>query len=448
MSEVRKLRVIVIGTGYVGLVTGTCFADIGHRVTCVDINEHKIAALLQGIIPIYEPGLDELVKNNVETGRLSFSTNLKEVLHEAEVVFIAVGTPSNDEGAADLSYVFSAAKEIGEHLSHDCVIVNKSTVPVGTAEAVQAIIQDELSKRHLHIKFSVVSNPEFLKEGKAIEDFMMPDRIVVGAENEYAKVLMVNLYKPLNGAQDKLMIMSRRDAEMTKYVANAMLATRISFMNEIATLCDAWHVDVEQVRQGIGSDVRIGPHFLLSGCGYGGSCFPKDVKALIHMAHEMNIDPIVLNSVDKRNDLQKRILFEKLIAVFNGDLQDKTIALWGLAFKPETDDLREASSQVFIEEALSHGAIIRAYDPVAMTAAKEHFPKAWFKSLTLMESAEETLMGADALVIATEWSVFRKADLDAIKKAMHGNRVIDGRNIFDPAKAKSAGLNYVGVGRK
>lgn len=442
------MRVIVIGTGYVGLVTGTCFADIGHRVTCVDINEHKIAALLQGIIPIYEPGLEELVKKNVEAGSLSFSTNLKEVLHEAKAIFIAVGTPSDDEGAADLSYVFSAAKEIGEHLSHDCIIVNKSTVPVGTAEKVQMIIQDELSKRFMHIKFSVVSNPEFLKEGKAIEDFMVPDRIVIGLDNEHAKTLMTNLYQPLKGAQGKLMIMSCRDAEMTKYVANAMLATRISFMNEVANLCDAWNVDVEQVRQGIGSDVRIGPHFLLSGCGYGGSCFPKDVKALIHMAHEMKITPLVLNAVDKRNDLQKRILFEKLITLFNGELQGKTIALWGLAFKPETDDLREASSQVFLAEAIMHGATIKAYDPVAMEAAKKYFPTAWFESLILMETPEEALKDADALVIATEWPVFKKIDLDAIKKAMHGNVVIDGRNIFDPVKAKNAGLHYVGVGRK
>lgn len=443
------MQIIVIGTGYVGLVTGVCFADLGNDVTCIDIDEAKIEKLKQGISPIYEPGLDDLLKKNMQSNRLKFSSELTHFFNEPAIFFIAVGTPSSEDGAADLSYVCQAAQEIGRNLKHTSIIVNKSTVPVGTADKVNAIICEELTKRHIDVEYAVVSNPEFLKEGKAIQDFMQPDRVVIGVDKDYAAKAMGELYFPLLRETQKIMFMSPKDAEMTKYVANAMLATKISFMNEMALLCDALDVDVDNVRQGIGADSRIGPYFIYPGCGYGGSCFPKDVKALKYMASSVNIKADVLIAVDERNNKQKEILLEKLLAKMQNQLKDKIIAVWGLAFKPDTDDMREASSVVFIQEAIKQGAKIQAYDPIAMDAAKKMFPAEWFatKALTFCSSADTALKQADALVLVTEWSEFKAVDLKKIHASMRGNLIIDGRNIFDPETVKKLGFEYSGIGR-
>ncbi|HKI51905.1 MAG TPA: UDP-glucose/GDP-mannose dehydrogenase family protein, partial [Geothermobacteraceae bacterium] len=367
------MQLTVVGTGYVGLVTGTCFAEMGHHVTCVDIDAKKVVQLEQGIIPIHEPGLEPMVKANFAEGRLKFTTSLANAMLDSNIYFIAVGTPPGEDGSADLQHVLGVAREIGRHLEQYAVIVDKSTVPVGTADKVRAAVADELAQRGVDIPFDVVSNPEFLKEGAAIEDFMKPDRIVIGAESDQAAELMGRLYASFNRSYDRTIFMGIRDAEMTKYAANAMLATKISFINEIATLCDRLDVDVENVRRGIGSDQRIGFHFIYPGCGYGGSCFPKDVKALVHTAEINNFQPTLLHAVEARNQAQRRVLFDKIISRFGTDLSGKTFAVWGLAFKPGTDDMREASAEVLIRLLIEAGAKVCAYDPVAMEVARELF---------------------------------------------------------------------------
>ena len=444
------MNLTVIGTGYVGLVTGSCFAEMGNNVTCVDADPSKVAMLKEGKVPIYEPGLDVMVSNNVREGRLQFSASLAEGMNGSNLYFIGVGTPSNHDGSADLSQVLAVAKEIGQHLDDYAVIVDKSTVPVGTADRVRAVIEAELQKRGVEIEFDVVSNPEFLKEGVAIEDFMRPDRIIVGAETDRAREIMRQLYAPFNMNRDRTMFMGVRDAEMTKYAANAMLATKISFINEIANLCDLLDVDVENVRRGIGSDSRIGYSFIYPGCGYGGSCFPKDVRALIHLAESCQFDSQVLRSVDERNKRQQRVLFEKVCQRFGSDLSGFTIGLWGLAFKPGTDDLREASSLVLLHDLIGAGARVKAYDPIAMDAARKILPKAWFDNcdLVLTDHQYDALKTADAMVLVTEWKPFRTPDFRAMKKIMKQPVIIDGRNQYDPEQVAEEGFEYQGIGRR
>jgi UDPglucose 6-dehydrogenase len=443
------MKLSVVGTGYVGLVTGACFAEMGNVVTCVDIDEVKIENLKKGILPIYEPGLDEIVKNNYREGRLKFTTSLPDSLEGAQACFIAVGTPPGEDGSADLQYVLAVAREIGANLKDYCAIVDKSTVPVGTAEKVRAAVQMELDARGSAVPFDVVSNPEFLKEGAAVEDFTRPDRIVVGCDSDKSVEVMRELYAPFTRNHERLVLMGVKEAEMTKYAANAMLATKISFMNEVANLCDRMGVDVEKVRVGIGSDARIGYSFIYPGCGYGGSCFPKDVKALVSMAKENGLEPLVLNAVEARNYEQKRYLSRKIEAHFGNDLSGKTFALWGLAFKPKTDDMREASSIVLLEYLLENGAKVRAYDPVAMEVARRELPKAWFDSgrLEFVNHQYDALMGADALVLVTEWKAFRTPDFSFMEEVMKGKVIFDGRNVFDPEKVRKLGFAYYGVGR-
>ncbi len=443
------MKLSVVGSGYVGLVTGACFAEMGNVVTCVDIDEAKIANLEKGILPIYEPGLEEIVVNNYREGRLKFTTSLSASLAGASACFIAVGTPPGEDGSADLQYVLAVAREIGQSLTEYCAIVDKSTVPVGTAEKVREAVQAELDKRGSSIPFDVVSNPEFLKEGAAVEDFTRPDRIVVGCDSERSVEVMRELYAPFTRNHERLVLMGIKEAEMTKYAANAMLATKISFMNEIANLCDRMGVDVEKVRVGIGSDARIWYSFIYPGCGYGGSCFPKDVKALLSMAKENGIDPLVLGAVEARNYEQKRYISRKIEAHFGEDLSGKTFALWGLAFKPKTDDMREASSIVLIESLLARGAKVKAYDPVAMEVAKRELDKDWFASggLELVGHQYDALVGADALVLVTEWKAFRTPDFSFMEEVMKGRVIFDGRNVFDPEKVKKLGFSYYGVGR-
>jgi UDPglucose 6-dehydrogenase len=445
-----RMNISVIGAGYVGLVTGACFADLGNHVTCIDINQEKIDRLNQGELPIYEPGLEAIVKANSEAGRLHFLTSLKDQQHEPHVIFIAVGTPSDDQGSADLRYVLSAARSIGQYINQYCIIVDKSTVPVGMADQVGSVIQEELKKRNKTVDFDVVSNPEFLREGAAIDDFMRPDRVVVGCNNEKAKKIMSDLYLPLMRNPERIYFMNVKDAEMTKYVANAMLATRISFMNEMAVLCEKLGADVENVRMGVGADSRIGNAFLYPGCGYGGSCFPKDVKALIKMAENNNMDPFILHAVEKRNSLQKRILFEKITHVFGKDLSRLKIGVWGLSFKPDTDDMREASSLILLEQLMQHGVQVCAYDPVAMPIARQILPTQWLSSgqLQLVDDQYEALRDADALVLVTEWKSFRYPDLDVMKQTMRSRVIIDGRNQYDLKQMEEAGFNYYGIGRK
>lgn len=442
-------NITVIGAGYVGLVTGACFAELGNYVTCVDINKEKVANLKKGILPIYEPGLESMVVSNVESGRLNFVTSMKELKSAPQVIFIAVGTPSDKDGSADMTYVLEAARSIGEHIKDYCVVVDKSTVPVGVADQVKNIIQEELKKRNLTVKFDMVSNPEFLREGAAIEDFMKPDRIVIGFSSKKARTIMHELYTPILRNPEKIYFMSVKDAEMTKYVANAMLATKISFMNEMAVLCENMGVDVENVRIGIGSDARIGNAFIYPGCGYGGSCFPKDVKALIKMAENHGIDPLVLRAVEERNFYQKRVLPEKLLQLFGDDLTGITIGIWGLSFKPGTDDMREASSIVLIDNLITKNARVQAYDPVAMPVAKQLFPDEWFKTkkLQLVEHQYAALDDADALVLVTEWKPFCYPDLTAMKKLMRRKLILDGRNQYDPKQMKDAEFEYYGIGR-
>jgi len=443
------VNIVVIGAGYVGLVTGTCFAELGNHVTCVDVNKEKIANLKKGILPIYEPGLDTLVATNLAEGRLHFVTSLKEVTSEPHIIFIAVGTPSDKDGSADMQYVLEAAKNIGAHIKHYCVVVDKSTVPVGVADQVKNMIQDGLKKRKVKTKFDMVSNPEFLREGAAIDDFMRPDRIIIGLTSKKAKSIMLELYTPIVRQPEKMYFMSVKDAEMTKYVANAMLATKISFMNEMAVLCDRLGVDVENVRLGIGSDSRIGNSFIYPGCGYGGSCFPKDVKALVKMAEMNGVDPLVLRAVEERNFHQKQVLPQKIMKKFGKDLSGIKIAVWGLSFKPGTDDMREASSIVLLDQLLARGAVVQAYDPVAMPVAKNILPKDWFKSkkLRLAEHQYDALNGADALVLVTEWKPFCYPDMAAMKKLMRQRVIFDGRNQYDPHQMKEAEFEYYGMGR-
>lgn len=439
----------VIGTGYVGLVTGACFAEMGNEVWCVDVDAAKIEGLKAGKLPIYEPGLEEIVERNYQEGRLRFTTDLGEAMAECDVLFIAVGTPPLEDGSADLQHVLTVARDIGRRLSRYSVIVDKSTVPVGTAERVRRAIQAELDARGVSIPFDVVSNPEFLKEGAAVEDFMRPDRIIVGTDSEAARERMAELYAPFNRSHQRVIHMGVRDAEMTKYAANAMLATKISFMNEIAALCERYGVDVENVRLGIGADHRIGYHFIYPGCGYGGSCFPKDVKALIAMAQAAGVEPEVLAAVEERNAKQKRVLEEKIVARFGEDLTGRTFGVWGLAFKPGTDDMREAPSIPLIEGLIGRGAKVRAYDPVAMDNARRVFPAQWFDEgrLVFTRHQYDALEEADAMVLVTEWKPFRHPDFAAIKRLLKTPVIFDGRNQYDPQQLQRLGIAYVGIGR-
>jgi UDPglucose 6-dehydrogenase len=443
------MNLTVVGSGYVGLVTGACFAEMGNVVTCVDMDHGKIAKLNEGVLPIYEPGLEGIVKENSAAGRIKFTTSLPEALAESSVHFIAVGTPPNGDGSADLSHVLAVAREIGQHLNDYAVIVDKSTVPVGTAEKVHDTIRDELRLRGVEVDFDVVSNPEFLKEGAAVDDFMRPDRIILGSDSPRARETLEALYAPFNRSHQRALFMGVRDAEMTKYAANAMLATKISFMNEIANLCERLGVDVENVRQGIGSDSRIGYAFIYPGCGYGGSCFPKDVKALVHMAQACEFEPSVLSAVEARNERQKRALLEKIVRRFGSDLTGRTFALWGLAFKPGTDDLREAPAVVLLNGLIGAGAKVQAYDPVAMESACRQFPGEWLASgmLTLAEHQYDALKGVDALALVTEWKPFRHPDFSAMKRLMKTPIVFDGRNQYDPKQMKMEGFEYTGIGR-
>lgn len=440
------MNITIIGTGYVGLVTGTCFAEMGNHVTCVDIDEAKLRQLEQGIVPIHEPGLDTMISRNVTAERLRFSSSLASSLNDSEVVFIAVGTPPNEDGSADLSHVLAVAKQIGELLTHPVVIVDKSTVPVGTADKVTAAIQDELDARNNSLEFDVVSNPEFLKEGAAIEDFMSPDRIVVGTSNERSREVMRALYAPFSRNHDKLQFMGVRDAEMTKYAANAMLATKISFMNEIALMCESFGVDVEAVRKGIGSDPRIGFSFIYPGAGYGGSCFPKDVRALVSMAQDTDVDPLIFSAVEARNNAQKHVMFGKIQRHFGDNLSGVTFAIWGLAFKPETDDVREASALKVITSLLEAGAKIIAYDAKAIETSKLALGEL-ADQVSFVENMYEAINGADALVVMTEWKEFRQPNFAELANRLSKKVIFDGRNIYEPAVLANHGLHYIGIGR-
>ena len=440
------MNIAIVGTGYVGLVSGTCFADTGANVTCIDVDEKKIERLNNGEIPIYEPGLDELVVKNVKAGRLKFSSDLASVLNDQEIVFSAVGTPPDEDGSADLKYVLQVAKTIGENLNRYLVVVTKSTVPVGTARKVRETIQAELDKRGVDITFDVASNPEFLKEGNAIKDFMSPDRVVVGIESEKAKKTLTKLYKPFLINNFRVIFMDIPSAEMTKYAANSMLATRISFMNDIANLCELVGADVNMVRQGIGADTRIGRKFLYAGCGYGGSCFPKDVKALIKTADKAGYSMEVLKAVERVNERQKHVLFNKLVKAYGDEkeLKGKTIAIWGLSFKPETDDMRESTALVIIDSLLKAGCNIRAYDPVAMDECKRRLPDA---PITYFRDMYDAVLDADAMLLLTEWKEFRLPTWAVIKKEMIRPLVIDGRNIFDIEELEENGFEYHCIGK-
>lgn len=444
------MNISVIGTGYVGLVTGTCFAEMGHTVTCVDIDESKIEGLKKGILPIYEPGLEELVLENYKEGRLVFTTSLQQAAKDATVHFIAVGTPPGEDGSADLQYVLAVANELGQYMSHDYnIVVDKSTVPVGTGDKVRSAVQTELDKRNSAINFDVVSNPEFLKEGAAIEDFMRPDRIVVGSDSEKALKIMQEIYHPFMRNHEVIVTMGLRDAEMTKYAANAMLATKISFMNEVAALCEKLDVDVENVRLGIGSDQRIGYHFIYPGCGYGGSCFPKDVKALLSIAQENGIDPVLLDAVERRNNTQKYRLFEKVSAYYDNKLEGLTFAIWGLSFKPGTDDMREAPALVLIRQLIEAGANIQAHDPVAIETCKAELPVEWVESgkIKFYEHQYDALKDTDAMVLITEWKPFRNPDFELIKSNLKKPVIFDGRNQYEPTQMSELGIHYTGIGR-
>ena len=437
------MKIAIVGTGYVGLVTGTCFAEMGVDVTCVDVQEEKISNLKKGIIPIYEPGLEDLVHKNYEAGRLHFTTDLCEVLDDVEVVFSAVGTPPDEDGSADLHYVLEVARTIGRNMTHYTLVVTKSTVPVGTARKVKDAIRAELSARGLDIPFDVASNPEFLKEGNAVDDFMKPDRVVVGVESEEAKVLMERLYKPFMMSNYRLLFTDIPSAEMIKYAANSMLATRISFMNDIANLCELVGADVNMVRQGIGSDSRIGSKFLYPGCGYGGSCFPKDVKALVKTAEKAGYEMRVLKAVEEVNASQKELLFKKLLKHFGGDLRGKRVALWGLAFKPETDDMREATSLVLIDLLLGAGASVKVYDPIAMGECRRRIGD----GVEYAKDMYDAVVDADALLLVTEWKEFRVPSWEVVKRVMKGNVVVDGRNIYDASELQRRGFVYNCIGR-
>lgn len=439
------MKIAIVGTGYVGLVTGTCFAEMGTEVFCIDIDQNKIDKLKNGIIPIFEPGLDEMVERNHKAGRLNFTTELSSILNEVDIVFSAVGTPPDEDGSADLKYVLDVARTIGQELNKYMVIVTKSTVPVGTAKLIKKTIQEELDKRALtDLKFDVASNPEFLKEGAAITDFMQPDRVVVGVESDEAKQLMERLYKPFTLNNYRIIYTDIPSAEMIKYAANAMLATRISFMNDIANMCEIVGADINMVRKGIGADVRIGSKFLYAGCGYGGSCFPKDVKALIHTAQNLGYEMKILEAVEEVNEFQKKILFEKLMKYYDNDIKGKTIAVWGLAFKPKTDDMREAPSLVIIDKILEAGGKVKAYDPVAMEEAKRILGD----SITYAKDIYDATLEADAILMVTEWNEFRLPTWEVIKKTMKKPVVFDGRNIYNKQEMNEIGFDYFGIGIK
>ena len=439
------MNIAVVGTGYVGLVTGTCFSEMGVHVTCIDVDERKIEALNKGIIPIYEPGLETLVHKNMKSGRLRFSTRLEDVLNSVEIVFSAVGTPPDEDGSADLKYVLDVAHTIGKHLNRYVVVATKSTVPVGTASKVKAVIEEELKTRGVNIEFDVASNPEFLKEGNAVKDFMSPDRVVVGVESQRARKLMARLYKPFMIVSDRLIFTDIPSAEMIKYAANSMLATRISFMNDIANLCELVGADVNMVRKGIGSDTRIGKKFLYAGCGYGGSCFPKDVKALIKTAADNGYDLRVLKAVEEVNNDQKLVLYQKIVKHYGDErmLRGKTVAMWGLAFKPETDDMREAPSLILIDLLLKAGVTVKVYDPVAMDECRRRIGDRVIYSQNMYDAAE----GADALMLVTEWKEFRIPNTDTLLAKMHGRLILDGRNILDAEELRLAGFEYHCIGK-
>jgi UDPglucose 6-dehydrogenase len=439
------LKITVVGTGYVGLVSGACLADVGNDVLCLDLDAGKIKILNDGGIPIYEPGLQEMVNRNHKAGRLSFTTDVAQAVAYGTVQFIAVGTPPAEDGSADLQHVLAAARNIGRHMRDYRVVVDKSTVPVGTADKVRAAIAEELKKRGADIAYSVVSNPEFLKEGAAVEDFMRPDRIVVGSDDERATQTMRNLYAPFQRSHERVIVMDVRSAELTKYAANAMLATRISFMNELANLAERLGADIECVRRGIGADPRIGYHFLYPGAGYGGSCFPKDVQALMRTAGEAGMDLRILDAVERANAAQKQVLGAKILKRFGADLKGLTFALWGLAFKPNTDDMREAPSRVLVAELLARGAGITAYDPVAMSEARHIYQTE--SRVRFADSPMAALEGADALAIVTEWKEFRSPDFQRIKQVLRTPAIFDGRNLYDPAEVRQNGLEYYPIGR-
>lgn len=439
------MNITVVGTGYVGLVSGTCLAEVGNHVLCIDIDQSKIDRLNNGEIPIYEPGLEELVKKNVQEGRLSFSSDIKQGVDYGSIIFIAVGTPPDEDGSADLKHVLAVASDIGKHMNDYRVVVTKSTVPVGTADKVKYAVNAALEEKGSTTSFSVVSNPEFLKEGAAVDDFLKPDRIVVGAEDERAIELMRELYAPFNRNHERTIIMDIRSAEMTKYAANAMLATKISFMNEMANLAELLGADIENVRHGIGADPRIGYYFIYPGCGYGGSCFPKDVQALHRTAKSVGYDAQILDAVEAVNKRQKSVIVEKIIKQFGNDLTGKKFAVWGLAFKPETDDMREAPSRTIIEALWQRGATVAAYDPVAEEEVVRIYGKR--DDLALVSDPYDALDDADAMIVVTEWKVFRSPDLDTMMSRMKTPIIFDGRNIFQPASVRKAGFEYFGIGR-
>jgi len=438
------MRIIVVGTGYVGLVTGACFAESGVNVICVDNNGEKIQQLNNGTVPIYEPGLESIIKRNVEKKRLSFTTSLKEGIEHAEVIFVAVGTPPGEDGSADLKHVLEVAKEIGSVIKNHIVVVTKSTVPVGTSEKIRHTIQKELDKRKVDVLFDMASNPEFLKEGAAVEDFLKPERIVIGIDNEKTAEIMKRLYMPFVLNNHPILFMDIASAEITKYAANAMLATRISFINEIANLCDILGADINYVRKGIGSDSRIGSKFIYPGSGYGGSCFPKDVKAIIKTASDNGYELNVIKAVEKANDYQKNVIFNKMLSHFHNDLKNKTIGIWGLSFKPKTDDIREASSLILIEKLLEAGARIKAYDPAATNEAKKELGD----KIEYCGDQYEAIDGADAMALMTEWSEFHLPDFTRMADLMNNKVIFDGRNIYDPAELKRLGFTYYGIGRR
>lgn len=439
------MKLAIMGTGYVGLVSGACFSDLGHDVVCVDIDEAKVAALDAGKVPIYEPGLEEMVRENTRAGRLSFSTNVKKAVRDALMIFICVGTPPRADGTADLRFVMEVARSVGREMNGYKIIVDKSTVPVGTADRVRAVIDEELKARGVLHEFDVVSNPEFLKEGAAIEDFMAPDRVVIGCENVRVRILMEELYSSFAKNARPIITMSTRSAEMTKYAANAMLATKISFMNEIARICERTGANVDDVRKGIGADTRIGYRFIFPGIGYGGSCFPKDVKALVEVAREAGVETRILPAVDAVNEVQKGVLVEKMLAYYRGNLNGKVFALWGLAFKPETDDVREAPALVVAERLLKAGAVVRAYDPKAASHARlllgEH------ENMHYIDHYFDAAEGADAVVLATEWPFFRNIDMGKVKQLLRHPVMFDGRNVYNPQIMDAQGFDYFSIGR-
>ena len=439
------MNITIYGSGYVGLITATCLADVGNDVVCMDIDAQKIDQLNQGTIPIYEPGLEAMVKENQESGRLNFTTNMQEAVEHGLFQFIAVGTPPDEDGSADLQYVLAVASAIADHIKDYRIIVNKSTVPVGTADKVKAVISQRLSELGKSCEFDVVSNPEFLKEGSALVDFMKPDRIIIGTDNPRTTELLKILYAPFNRSHERIIAMDIRSAELTKYAANARLATKISFMNELANLAEIFGADIEQVRQGIGSDTRIGYHFIYPGCGYGGSCFPKDVKALEKTAQEFGYSAELLNAVESVNNRQKQVLFKKIIKHYQGDIEGKTFALWGLAFKPKTDDMREAPSRVLLESLIDAGAIVRAFDPEAMDEARKIYPEK--TGLILCQTQDEALKGANALCVVTEWKNFWSPDFDDLKTKLSDAVIFDGRNLYNPDLLKKLDITYYGIGR-